>query len=96
MHNGVSTSRHRADITTWGKWNKHCAYLGVSPDLSDVADPIPILQIFGHRVRSGVLAAKGGSIKKRLVEQYLCSVGQIFARVGGLRPANGHSGKHRL
>ena len=86
MRNGVSASRHRADFTAWGKWNQHCAYLGVSPDLSDVADPIPILQIFAHRVRSGVLAAKGGSIKKRSVEQYLRSVGQIFASVGASDP----------
>jgi hypothetical protein len=86
MRHGVSASRCRADITAWGKWNAFTAWLGVSADLSDVYDPIPILQIFAHRVRSGILAAKGQPIKKRSVEQYLRSVGQIFSSVGGQDP----------
>ena len=93
MRHSVSASRCRADITAWGKWNAFTAWLGVSADLSDVSDPIPILQIFAHRVRSGVLAAKGQPIKKRSVEQYLRSVGQIFASVGAQDPRLDQLGK---
>ena len=86
IHHGVSASRYRAVITAWGKWNAFTSWLGVAADLSDVSDPIPILQIFAYRVRSGVLAAKCQPIKKRSVEQYLHSVGQIFASMGAQDP----------
>ena len=47
---------------------------------------IPFLQIFAHKVCTGVLAANNKPIHKRSVEQYLRSVGQIFAAVGAPDP----------
>ena len=49
-------------------------------------DVIPFLQIFSHKVCTGVLAANNKPIHKRSVEQYLRSVGQIFAAVEGPDP----------
>ena len=47
---------------------------------------IPFLQIFDHKVCTGVLTANNKPIHKRSVEQYLRSVGQIFAAVGAPDP----------
>ena len=93
MRHGISASRCRANITVWIKWNAFTSWLGVAADLSYVSEPIPILQIFAHRVRSGVLEAKGQPIKKRSVEQHLRSVGQIFASVGAQDPRLDQLGK---
>ena len=93
MQHGVATSRQRADLTNWSIWSTFCADLGVPSDLAYISDPIPLLQIFAHRVRAGVLAAKGRRIKKRSVEQYLRSVGQIFAILGAQDPRLDRVGK---
>ena len=82
MRAGVSTGRCRFDVVAWRQWNVHCASLNIRPDLTTIADPVPILQLFAYRVRTGMLAAKGRDVKKRSVEQYLRSVGQVFAGVG--------------
>ena len=55
-------------------------------DLQDISDKIPFLQVFAHKVRTGVLAANHKPTHKRSVEQYLRSVGQIFAAVGAPDP----------
>ena len=83
---GVHRSRTRADRTAWHQWTRFCSWLGVSPDLTDVSDPVPILQLFAERVRSGLLAAGGNRVRKRTVESYLRSVAQIFASVGAPDP----------
>ena len=93
MQRGVTSSRQRADLTNWTIWSTFCADLGVPTDLTYIADPIPLLQIFAHRVRAGVLAAKGRRVKKRSVEQYLRSVGQIFAILGAQDPCLDRVGK---
>jgi len=59
MQRGVTSSCQRANRTDWTIWSNFCADLGVPTDLAHIADPIPLLQIFAHRVRVGVLAAKG-------------------------------------
>ena len=82
MRHGIAASRCRTDATNWRIWATFCADLGIPTDLQGIDDPIPVLQIFAIRVRSGVLAAAGKKVKKRQVEQYLRSVGQIFACVG--------------
>ena len=47
---------------------------------------MPFLQIFAHKVRTGVLAVKNKAIQKQSVEQYIRSVGEIFAAVGAPDP----------
>ena len=51
-------------------------------DLQDIKDKTPFLQIFAHKIRTGVLEANNKPIHKRRVDQYIRSVGQIFADVG--------------
>ena len=54
----------------------------ITTDLQGIKDPIPFLQIFSHKVCTGVLAANHKQIHKISVDQYIRSVGQIFAAVG--------------
>ena len=83
---GLSTSRQRKDNTAWRQWDTFCAWLCIPTDLQGVKDPIPFLQIFSHKVRTGVLASNNNSIHKLSVKQYIRSVGHIFADVGSPDP----------
>ena len=86
QRDGVSRSRTRASVTSWTKWLEFCAWLTLAPDLRDVRDPIPYLQIFADRIQVGELAAGGARVRKRTVEAYLRDVAQIFAGVGADDP----------
>ena len=70
----------------WKLWDTFCAWLSIPNDLKGVKYPIPFLQIFAHKVHTGVLAANYKPIHKQSVEQYIRSVGQIFAAMGGADP----------
>eukprot|EP00957_Ditylum_brightwellii_P088274 6725067-Ditylum_brightwellii.AAC.2 len=74
------------DATAWRQWTKFCEWLGIPTDLAHIRDPVPILQLFAHQIRSGVLAASRNKVRKCQVEQYLRSVAQIFASVGACNP----------
>ena len=65
----------------------------ISPDLKDIEDPIPFLQIFAERVCARLLSVQGQPIRKRLVKQYLRSIGQILASVGADDPQHNRVGK---
>ena len=69
------------------------AWLGLDPSLTDVKDPIPILQMFAHLVRQVILTVSCDNLRKRSVEQYLRSVGQTFACVATKNPRLVGSGK---
>ena len=90
---GFSATVFNKDFTAWRQWQRLCSLMQTPPDLKDIEDPIPFLQIFFERVRSGLLSAQGQPIKKRSVEQYLRSIGQIFASVGANNPRHNHMGK---
>ena len=55
---------------------------GYHPTSSDLQDPVPLLQVFTHRVRRGDLAHNGAPVRARTAEAYLRAVGQTFARMG--------------
>ena len=66
--------------------------------LEAVTDKIPVLQVFGRRIRVGTLSASSRPVKSRQVEEYLRSVGQTFLAVGKEDPRLNCSTKidHRL
>ena len=72
----------KKDATTWRQWRRSYSWLKISPDLKDIKDPIPFLQIFAEHIRARLLFAQGQPTKKQSVEQYLCSISQIFVSVG--------------
>ena len=80
------TSRLRKDNKAWKQWDTFCTWLHIPKDLQDIKDKIPFQQIFAHKVRTGALAANNKPFHKQSLEQYIRSVGQIFAAVGGPDP----------
>ena len=82
VQRGVVASSRKKLHSHWAIWARFYGTLGLPSDLEGVRDPIPLLQIFGHRVRTGEYAIHSAKLRKRLVEQYLRSVGQAFASMG--------------
>jgi len=91
--NGISSGRATSTNTHWGQWKNFTTEMGLDPFLEAVEDKIPVLQVFGRRVRIGELAARKNSVKSRSVEDYLRSVGQAFLNVGKQDPRLNSSGK---
>ena len=56
MRSGASAGYASANRTYWTQWEKFCTRNSLDPHLTHVQDPVPFLQIFAHRVRSGDLA----------------------------------------
>ena len=79
---GVVPSRTRADERCFRKWEIFCRAHNIDTFLEIVQDPVPFLQIFTRRVRSGLLARNGEPVRSRTAEAYLQEVGQTFANVG--------------
>jgi hypothetical protein len=76
---GIVPTRARSRNATWILWSSYCATLSVDPMLSNVADPIPFLQVFAARYCNGTLAPIGKSDRSCTVEAALCSIGQTMA-----------------
>ena len=93
VHRGVVPSTRRKMHSHWGVWTTFCGSLGIPPALEGIRDPVPLLQLFAHRIRTGEYALKGDRIRKRSVEQYLRSVGQAFSCVGAPDIRFGDDGK---
>ena len=79
---GLFTTVFKKDVNAWRQWRRFCSWLQIAPDLKGKEDPVIFLHIFAERVRAGLLSVQGQPIKKEYVEQYLRSIGQIFASVG--------------
>lgn len=92
----VVSGRANASTSHWHVWQGYCGELGISPWLTDIEDPIPILQVFAQRLRTGKLATRGYPIRSRSVEDYLRSIGQTFARLGANDPRLTSSGRVQL
>ena len=60
--NGFKSKTAKNKDTHWGIWIRFCGTLGVDPFLRDVADPIPILQVFAHCHRDGRVAPSNKSV----------------------------------
>ena len=86
VQHGVTVKRSKADNNMWHRWCAYCESLGLDSLLSNISDPVPIVQVFARRLRSGVLAPRGEQIRHKSVEGYLRAVGQTFAAVGAPDP----------
>jgi len=90
---GISYSRRGANETSWDVWCTFCQDLHIDPFLSQLDDPIPLLQIFAHRYRDGTVAPSGAAVRSRTVEGALRAVGQAFSSLGCMDPRLLSSGK---
>ena len=83
---GVVPERSTADKKIWAKWIEFTSSLHLDGFLQTLADPVPILQVFAHRVRDGRLALGGGDVRARTAEAYTRAVGQTFTGLGQTDP----------
>ena len=86
MQEGVSSGQAQAAKIEWAQWEKFCLELALDLLLQTIQNKVPILQVFGQRLWTGVLAPKGSPLCARLVEDYLQHVGQTFLGVGTKDP----------
>ena len=64
---GIVSSRARANDSTWCVWASFCQDLLVDPWLSDLSDPILLLQVFAQRYRTGVITPGKRPVMSRTV-----------------------------
>ena len=72
-------------LASWRLWCDFCHTLAIDPHHLP-ADPIPILQVFAQRLRSGALAPSRRPVRSRTVEDIVRAVGQTYASVGAPDP----------
>lgn len=78
----VSAQRvHSSTSRSWKLWLEFCTNLRLDPKFL-ASDPIPILQVFAQRLRSGTIASGRRPVWTRTVEDTVRSIGQTYASVG--------------
>ena len=60
--------------------------MGLRPHALGAGDPVPLLQLFAQRYRSGALSPSGLAVRSRTVEDAQRSVGQTYAALGAPDP----------
>ena len=62
MQEGISSGRAQAAKTALAQWEKFCLELALNPLLKTIQNKVPILQVFGQHLRTGVLAPKSNPL----------------------------------
>jgi len=83
---GVVPSNAAAANAHWRLWFSFCSELSIDPSLQEFEDPIPFLQVFAQRYRTGAINTSQRPVRSRTVEGALRSVGQTLASVGSPDP----------
>ncbi|KAI2513453.1 hypothetical protein MHU86_927 [Fragilaria crotonensis] len=81
----VSRQRTASAHSSWQLWEQFCTSLNLSPYQLG-RDPIPLLQLFAQRYRSGSIAPSRLGVRTRTVEDALRAVGQAYAGMGAADP----------
>ena len=93
VRSGVVPSRDTKAQRLWGIWCSFCTSVNADPELSSVADPVPLLQAFAMRYRDGRISASGDPNRARSVEDAVRLVSQRFPLLGSQDPRLDHAGK---
>lgn len=86
IRSGVTPAYANKKDAHWDLWIEFCAGLKLDPFLRQMADPVPLLQVFAQRYRDGRIAPSGKPVRSRTAEDALRSVGQMYSRVGTADP----------
>jgi hypothetical protein len=86
IRDGVVSTHSRAADNHCQRWETFCHQDSLDPFLLGLQDPVPALQVFAARYRSGEIAPGGQVIRYHTVEDALRAVGQGFASVGAQDP----------
>jgi len=79
---GISSSRSNSTCTTWLLWEDFCRSLTLDPTGADIPDPIPLLQVFAHRYRTGEISPSQSAVRGHTVGDALRAIGQTMAHMG--------------
>jgi hypothetical protein len=82
MEGGLSTGNTSAQSTIWGIWQHFCDSLRQDPYLQSLSDPVPLLQLFARKYRTGELAPKRHQVSAKTVGKAIRAVGQTLAALG--------------
>ena len=86
-------SRQGGSRSSIDVWDQFCDSLNLDPTLANCPDPIPAIQLFAHRYRTGEIAPNGAQVRGKTVGGADRAVGQAFAGMGLPDPrlsAGGH------
>lgn len=86
LRSAVVPGRAQSSDVHWDVWLQFCASLGIDPFLRTTTDPIPLLQVFAARYRSGIIAPSHRPVRSRTVEDALRSVGSSLTSMGAPDP----------
>ena len=90
---GVVPSRDRKAQRAWEIWVAICSSINANPDVSKMADPVPLLQAFGLRWRDGRISPSGNPKRARSVEDAIRLVSQKFPLLGAKDPRLDEGGR---
>ena len=91
VRRGVVRGTQQRANAHWHVWLKFCTTERIDPELRDVADPIPYLQVFATRYRRR-LGPTGQPVRSSTVSDAVRSVGQALASLGQADPRKDSSG----
>jgi len=90
---GVVPSRDKEAQRAWDIWCSFCSSINANPDVSNMVDPVTLLQAFGLRRRDERISPSGDPNRARLVEDAIRLVCQKFPSLGSKDPRLDETGK---
>ena len=90
---GVLSTTQQAADKTWDVWRQFCGDLHLDPLLRGVDNPVAVLQVYAHRVRTGERSRSHKPVKAATVATTLREVGQAMALMGTADPRLNQHGK---
>ena len=86
MRSGVTAQRAASADTHWELWSTFCHELALDSLLSNLQDPVALLQVFAHQSPTDTIAPKRKPVHSRTMADALRSVAQAFAGLGQPNP----------
>ena len=83
---GLSTGRATAADGHWTKWTYFCARVALDPLLVAYQDPVPILNAFTRKYRTGNITPGSCGVRSITVEDAVRLIGQAIAMLGAKDP----------
>ena len=83
---GVTASRTRAATSAWKLWVSFCTSLHLDPLLPSFQDKVPVLQIFAHCYRHGIISPSTRQVWARTVEDAVRQIAQMYSSLGSRDP----------
>ncbi len=81
-----SAQRGASAITAWTLWQAFCTSLSLDALHLPARDPIPLLQLYAQRYRTGTIAPGRRPVRSRTVEDAVRAVGQTYTGMGSQDP----------